>query len=55
MLSSMNIEAPRPLEPLIAEAVHLIVHIAKTPQGRCVQEILEISGYRDGAYITTSL
>ena len=54
MLISMNVEAPRPLEPLIAEAVHLIVHIAKTPQGRRVQEILEVSGYRDGAYITTS-
>ena len=31
MLISMHPDAPRPLEPLIGEAVHLIVHIARTP------------------------
>ena len=41
MLVSMNPDSPRPIEPLIGEAVHLIVHITKTPQGRKVTEIIE--------------
>ncbi|WP_448949328.1 P-type conjugative transfer ATPase TrbB [Lautropia mirabilis] len=52
MLISMNPEAPRPIEPLIAEAVHIVVHIARTPEGRRVQEILAVTGFRDGQYIT---
>jgi type IV secretion system protein VirB11 len=55
MLISMNPESPKPIEPLIGEAVHVVVHIARTPNGRLVQEILEVSGYRDGAYLTQSL
>ena len=54
-LVSMHPESPKPIEPVIAEAVHLIVHIEKTPQGRLVQEVLEVSGYRDGDYITKPL
>ena len=49
-LISMNRNAPRLIEPLIGEAVHLIVHIAKTPQGRKVMEIIEILGYEGNQY-----
>ncbi len=50
MLISMHPDAPRPIEPLIGEAVHLLVHIARTSEGRRVQEILEVNGYEDGRY-----
>jgi len=49
MLISMNPDSPRPIEPLIGEAVQLVIHIAKTPQGRKMTEIIEISGY-DGSH-----
>ena len=49
-LISMNRNAPRLIEPLIGEAVHLIVHIAKTPQGRKVTEVIEILGYEGNQY-----
>ena len=53
MLISMNPESPRPIEPLIGEAVHLVIHITKTPEGsRKLQEILEVSGYEAGHYQT---
>ena len=55
MLISMHPESPQPIEPLIGEAVQVIVHIARTPEGRCVQEILEVSGYAGGAYLTRVL
>lgn len=55
MLISMNPDSPKPIEPLIGEAVHVVVHIARTPKGRRIQEILEVSGYSDGRYITKSL
>ena len=62
LLISMHPDSPRPIEPLIGEAVQLIVHIARTHQsnggnggneangGRRIEEILEVSGYRDGRY-----
>jgi type IV secretion system protein VirB11 len=53
LLISMNAEAPRPLEPLIAEAVHVIVNIQKTTQGRRVREILTVNGYADGSFKTS--
>ncbi len=49
MLISMNPDSPRPIEPLIGEAVHRVIHIAKTLQGRKVTEIIEILGY-DGSH-----
>lgn len=54
---SMHPESPKPVEPLIAQVVGLIVHIEKTPEGRRVQEVLEVSGYspRDGDYTTRLL
>lgn len=54
-LVSRNKSAPSEIEPLIGEAVHVVVHIARTPEGRRIQEILEVSGYEDGRYITKSL
>jgi len=51
MLISMHPDAPHPIEPLIGEAVHLIVHIARTPEkGRRIESILEVRGYAGGAY-----
>lgn len=56
MLISMHPESPKPIEPLIAEAVHIIIHISKTPEGdRKVREILEVRGYSNGKYITENL
>ena len=54
-LITRNESAPSDIEPLIGEAVHVVVHIARTPEGRRVQEIMEISGYANGQYITRSL
>lgn len=50
MLISMHSDAPKPIEPLIAEAVHFLVHICRTPTGRCVQEVVEVKGYENGQY-----
>lgn len=55
MLVSMHADAPHRIEPLIAEVVHLIVHIAKTPTGRQIQELVAVKGYTDGAYHTCTL
>lgn len=55
MLISMHPDSPSPIEPLIAEAVHVVVHITRTPEGRRIQEILEVSGYENGRYITRTL
>ncbi len=48
MLISMNPDAPRAIEPFIASAVDVVVHIAKTPEGRRVQELIEVGGYDHG-------
>ncbi|MCL7423237.1 MAG: P-type conjugative transfer ATPase TrbB [Methylobacter sp.] len=55
MLISMHPDSPKPIEPLIGEAVHVVIHIARIPDGRRIQEILEVSGYHDGQYITKIL
>jgi type IV secretion system protein VirB11 len=55
MLISMHPDSPKPIEPLIGEAVHVVVHIARTQEGRRVQEIIEVSGYKDGQYIFNQL
>ena len=54
-LVSRHHSAPSEIEPLIGEAVQVVVHIARTPDGRRVQEILEVSGYRNGQYLTQAL
>jgi P-type conjugative transfer ATPase TrbB len=55
MLISMHSDSPKPIEPLIGEAVHIVVHIARTPDGRRIQEILEVSGFRNGQYNIKSI
>jgi len=52
---SMNQDYPKPIEPLIAEAVQIVVHITRCAEGRRVDDILEVQGYEDGQYITRSL
>lgn len=54
-LISRNESAPSDIEPLIGEAVHMVVQIARVPDGRRVQEIIEISGYEDGRYLTKTV
>jgi type IV secretion system protein TrbB len=44
-LVSMNPDAPREIEPLIGEAVDVIVHIGRTDKSRVVKEILEVLGF----------
>ncbi len=50
LLISMHPDSPKPIEPLIAEAVHMIVHIARDNGSRKVQEIIEITGHKNGEY-----
>jgi type IV secretion system protein TrbB len=53
MLISMSPEAPRQIEPFIAESVHLLVHIAKTEdKSRKVSEILSVQGHSEGKWLT---
>jgi type IV secretion system protein TrbB len=54
-LVTRNESAPAEIEPLIGEVVHMVVHIARTPTGRCIQEILTVSGYENGQYITHTI
>ncbi|MDU4377000.1 MAG: P-type conjugative transfer ATPase TrbB [Bilophila wadsworthia] len=44
-LISRNRYAPNHIEEIIGEAVHRIVFIAKTPEGRRIKEILAVDGY----------
>lgn len=55
LLISMHPEAPRPIEPLIGDAVHIVVHIARTPGGRRIERLLEVSGFRNGEYLTKEI
>ena len=50
-LITRNESAPSDIESLIGEAVQIVVHIARTPDGRRVQEIVAIDGYENGRYI----
>lgn len=54
-LITRNEAAPTEIEVLIGEVVHWIVHIARTAEGRSIREILKVSGYQHGQYITSSL
>lgn len=49
-LITRNPSAPAEIEPLIGEAVHCVVHIARTPQGRKVEEIISVNGFENGQY-----
>lgn len=55
MLISMHPDSPNPIQPLIGEAVDVVVHIARTHEGRRVQEIIEVSGYSGGQYIIKTI
>ncbi len=53
---SMNKDAPHPIEPLIGEAIQLIVSINKLQdKSRKVTEIIEINGYENGEYLIRKL
>ncbi|HAT1815638.1 P-type conjugative transfer ATPase TrbB [Legionella pneumophila serogroup 1] len=54
-LISRNPAAPAEIEPLIGEAVHCVVHIARTPSGRRVEDIISIKGFENGHYIIETL
>lgn len=54
-LISRNDAAPSDIESLIGEAVHVVIHIARVPNGRHVQEIIDISGYENGGYLTQTI
>ncbi|WP_456293354.1 P-type conjugative transfer ATPase TrbB [Pseudomonas sp. AK106] len=54
-LVTRNASAPTTIEPLIAEAVDVVVHIQKTTEGRRVEGILEVLGCENGNYITRKL
>ncbi len=41
-------------QKVIAEAVNVVVSIAKTPNGRRVQEVMTVSGYTDQGYAVSS-
>lgn len=49
-LITRNTAAPAEIEPLIGEAVHLVIHIIRTPEGRRVQEIVRVLGFCNGQY-----
>jgi len=56
MLISMHPDSPKPIEPLIAEAVHVVVHIARTAEGsRRIESILQVEGFEGGQYRTKAL
>jgi type IV secretion system protein VirB11 len=51
-LISRNPCAPKEIEPLIAEVVHCVIHIEKTPMGRRISDILFINGFKNNQYLT---
>lgn len=56
MLVSMHRDAPRSIEPLIAEAVDVLVHISRSTDGeRRVREVLEVLGLGADGYSTRTL
>ncbi len=54
-LITRNRSAPDDIESLIGEAVHMVVHISRTPTGRRVQEVIEVTGYKRGSYQTLKI
>lgn len=50
MLVSMHRDAPKDIEPLIGECVHLIVHIERSGRGRRINQILRVNGYANGEF-----
>lgn len=54
-LISRNNHAPVDIKPLIAEAVDVVIHIARNQNGRRVHEILEVYGFKRSHYQTRRL
>ena len=56
-LISMNKNAPADIRPLIAEAVNIVICIARTASGRVIKEIIEVTGFNnsDNTYTTRNL
>lgn len=50
MYISMHPNSPSPIEPLIADSVHIVVNIIKEKTGRKVNEIIEVTGYENSNY-----
>lgn len=50
-LISRNLAAPQAIEPLIAEVVHCVIHIEKSPNGRKVSEIISVDGFDGNQYL----
>lgn len=55
MLISMHKDSPNPIQPLIGEAVDVVVHIARAPDGRRIESIIEVTGYQEGQYIINQI
>lgn len=51
-LVTRNAAAPSDIEALIGDAIHLVVHISRTPARRRIEHLLSVSGYENGSYIT---
>ena len=50
-LISRNHEAPREIEPLIAEVQPIVLHLTHDPRrGRVLREILEVRSWESGRY-----
>jgi len=51
-LEQLTAEAsPQPMHHVIAEAVDLIVSIARTPRGRRIRQVVQVDRYQDGEYV----
>jgi len=55
MLIGMHPNSPRTIEPLIAEVVGVVVDISRTREGRQIQEILKVTNFENGSYLTETL
>lgn len=50
-LVTRNEAAPADIDKLIGEAINVLVYIARTPEGRRVEEVITLDGYRDGNFV----
>lgn len=54
-LISRNPSAPKDIEPLIAEVVHCVIHIERSPKGRRVSEIISVEGFKNNQYLINKI
>jgi type IV secretion system protein VirB11 len=50
-LVTRNEAAPTDINKLIGEAINVVVYIARTPEGRRVQEVITLDGFVDGQFV----